>query len=63
MRRCRRLGGQFRRRWPSSLLQPQVGGIAGRTYSEYAPAAPSPSDLKRPLPEKFSVGKNLKLKV
>ncbi|CAN0247987.1 unnamed protein product, partial [Scytosiphon promiscuus] len=33
-----------------------------RLYSEYAPAAPSPNDLKAPLPEKFSVGKNLKLK-
>eukprot|EP00903_Cladosiphon_okamuranus_P008699 g8335.t1 len=35
---------------------------AGRTYTEYAPAAPSPSDLKGPLPDKYSVGKNLKLK-
>eukprot|EP00752_Nemacystus_decipiens_P005130 g4654.t2 len=60
MRRCLGLG-QFRRRWLSTLLQPHVAG-SGRGYSEYAPAAPSPSDLKRPLPEKFSVGKNLKLK-
>lgn len=59
MHRCRGLG-QFGTRWPTPLLQPHT---PGRTYSEYAPAAPSPSDLKGPLPEKFSVGKNLKLKV
>ncbi|CAM9336095.1 unnamed protein product, partial [Ectocarpus sp. 12 AP-2014] len=56
MRRCRELG-HFRR-W-SSIVVPKS---AGRTYSEYAPAAPSPNDLKAPLPEKYSVGKNLKLK-
>ncbi len=53
MRRCRQVS-QFRR-WPYAAGR--------RVYSEYAPAAPSPSDLKTPLPEKFSVGKNLKLKV
>lgn len=33
-----------------------------RKLSEYAPPPPSPSDLKSAMPEKFSVGKNLKLK-
>ncbi|CAB1119944.1 unnamed protein product [Ectocarpus sp. CCAP 1310/34] len=56
MRRCRELG--HLRRW-SSIVVPKS---ARRTYSEYAPAAPSPNDLKAPLPEKYSVGKNLKLK-
>ncbi|CAM9929577.1 unnamed protein product, partial [Ectocarpus sp. 12 AP-2014] len=46
------------RRWSSIV----VAKSAARTYSEYAPAAPSPNDLKAPLPEKYSVGKNLKLK-
>lgn len=34
-----------------------------RTVSEYAPPPPSPNDLKAPLPEKFSLGKNNKLQV
>lgn len=63
MRRCRHIGGQLslsRQRNRLPLLPSQ---LISRAVSEYAPLAPSPNDLKAPLPEKYSVGKNLKLKV
>ncbi|CAM9828844.1 unnamed protein product, partial [Hapterophycus canaliculatus] len=56
MRRYRGIG-QLSRRCSSAVSKSSL-----RRYSEYAPAAPSPNDLKAPLPEKFSLGKNLKLK-